>query len=115
MHCNGCARKVEKHISKMEGSDLLRSGPGEEEGGGGGRHHSLRGPEERVKGQVCRAVADLNTGIKIREDFWAKIFSTVSKFPLHFVLYVGGGKESTVRAKEMVGDVSLAMEKTWFH
>ncbi|KAJ0090957.1 hypothetical protein Patl1_13199 [Pistacia atlantica] len=22
MHCNGCARKVEKHISKLEGMNL---------------------------------------------------------------------------------------------
>jgi copper chaperone CopZ len=24
MHCNGCAKKVQKHISKMEGNTVLR-------------------------------------------------------------------------------------------
>ncbi|XP_050376392.1 uncharacterized protein LOC126793800 isoform X2 [Argentina anserina] len=37
MHCNGCARKVEKHISKMEvhqiRGDFLQSRPGKQDGG----------------------------------------------------------------------------------
>ncbi|CAL5329634.1 unnamed protein product [Camellia sinensis] len=57
LHCQGCAGKVKKHISKMEGGDIIQHRFGEQEGDSDGTRVTSRSLGEHIKGEKSRVLA----------------------------------------------------------